>query len=119
MKEVRKIPNSTNDHRIKDGKKDTKASNPYEEIEKKRQDLQKRARESHEIAVKRSGKREDTDPRVHCENCDGIIDWIYMTCPNCGQMYCEYCWGKMDMEHPGKCPHCGGVPKHDVPPFLG
>ncbi len=89
---------------------DKPSTDILKELERKRADLQKRARALDEMAMKRRGRSEDTDPRVHCENCDGIIDWIYMTCPNCEQMYCEYCWGKMDMEHPGKCPHCGGVP---------
>ncbi len=90
---VNAVPQRYRDNNTK-SRSESPILNPYKEIEMMQQSLHKRALELNEIAVKRSGRREDTDPRVHCENYDGRINWINMTCPNCGQMYCMHCWGK-------------------------
>lgn len=45
-----------------------------------------------------------------CKTCNSVVELENLTCPNCGQLYCQYCGYPMDMENPGQCPRCGGAP---------
>ncbi|MBD3352542.1 MAG: hypothetical protein GF364_13725 [Candidatus Lokiarchaeota archaeon] len=47
-----------------------------------------------------------------CKACGNKVQLENLTCPMCGQLYCQYCGAKMDMMNPGKCPKCGGVPMY-------
>ena len=53
-----------------------------------------------------------------CEVCKVKIDVDNLTCPVCGQLYCQYCGAKMNMEAPGQCPRCGGVPNYTPAPLV-
>ncbi|MHA1822054.1 MAG: zinc-ribbon domain-containing protein, partial [Promethearchaeota archaeon] len=45
-----------------------------------------------------------------CKVCGADVSLSNLTCPNCGQLYCQYCGAPLDMENPGVCPRCGGIP---------
>jgi len=45
-----------------------------------------------------------------CKACGSEVELENLTCPVCGQLYCQYCGAAMDMLNPGVCPKCGGVP---------
>ena len=53
-----------------------------------------------------------------CEICHVKIDVDNLTCPQCGQLYCQYCGAKMNMEAPGICPKCGGIPNYNPAPMV-
>ncbi len=53
-----------------------------------------------------------------CELCKVKIDVDNLTCPQCGLLYCQYCGAKMNMESPGQCPRCGGVPNYTPAPLV-
>ena len=45
-----------------------------------------------------------------CKVCGAKVSLANLTCPQCGQLYCQYCGMQMNMENPGTCPRCGGTP---------
>ena len=45
-----------------------------------------------------------------CGECGSAVDMQNLTCPNCGQLYCQWCGAKMDMMNPGMCPRCNRPP---------
>ncbi len=59
---------------------------------------------------------EDVDARKHeleafnCFECGAAVDMSNLTCPKCGQLYCQWCGAKMDMMNPGLCPRCKRPP---------
>ncbi len=53
-----------------------------------------------------------------CELCNIPINIDNLTCPQCGQLYCQYCGAKMDMEAPAQCPRCAGVPNYTPAPLV-
>lgn len=47
-----------------------------------------------------------------CSTCGSPVDMQNLTCPMCGQLYCQWCGAKMDMENPGLCPRCQRPPMY-------
>ncbi len=47
-----------------------------------------------------------------CHFCKAMVDMSNLTCPNCGQLYCQWCGAPMDMENPGLCPRCQRPPMY-------
>jgi rubrerythrin len=45
-----------------------------------------------------------------CKNCNTMVDMQNLTCPQCGQLYCQWCGSPMDMMNPGLCPRCQRPP---------
>lgn len=45
-----------------------------------------------------------------CKKCETEIGLGNITCPTCGQLYCQYCGQMLEMgdSFTGKCPKCGG-----------
>ncbi len=44
-----------------------------------------------------------------CEACHVPLYPDILTCPVCGQKYCQYCGRVIDQPDSDRCPHCGGV----------
>ena len=59
---------------------------------------------------------EDIDATKHeleafnCFECGAPVNMQNLTCPRCGQLYCQWCGAKMDMQNPGLCPRCKRPP---------
>lgn len=45
-----------------------------------------------------------------CIYCKAWVDMSNLTCPNCGQLFCQWCGAAMDMQNPGLCPRCQRAP---------
>ena len=49
-----------------------------------------------------------------CKACGSTVSLSNLTCPVCGQLYCQYCGAPMDMLNPGQCPRCGRAPMYQT-----
>ncbi|GAB4304975.1 MAG: hypothetical protein Kow0069_00120 [Promethearchaeota archaeon] len=74
---------------------------------------------------KRDAEIQDTIAKVggpgesfQCEVCGSQVEWDNLTCPSCGQLYCQYCGAPMDMENPAVCPRCQGVQNYTPAPMV-
>lgn len=47
-----------------------------------------------------------------CILCGSWVDMQNLTCPKCGQLFCQWCGASMDMLNPGICPRCQRPPMY-------
>lgn len=123
-KEKEKLKKKLRKHAIREQKKYDRIRKEAEKIKDEnyvQEQLSKERLKDEELNKKRDeivqknleGLDKDVE-NFKCKACKSTVNLSNLTCPVCGQLYCQYCGAAMDMLNPGLCPRCKKPPMYQT-----